>query len=374
MGNCLFKASSEDNPTQSIQIKPPNNPPDDQNSHAPTAIGGERSGRNTSPPLINGRSTLLMEPSLKVFTLAELKAATKEFRSDTFLGEGGFGEVFKGWIDEKTYAPSTVDGIGVPVAVKRSKFPYSCQGPKEGKAEVKFLAKFSHPNLVKLLGFCWEENQFLLVYEYMPKGSLDKHLFMRASVEALSWDMRLKIATGAARGLAFLHNSESSEKSVIYRDFKTSNILLDEEYNAKLSDFGLAKFGPIDGKSHVTTRVIGTHGYAAPEYVATGHLYVKSDVYGFGVVLLEMLTGRHAIDEFRPVEEIELVKWARPYLNDKKKLKKIMDQRLENLYPRRGAWEAAKLVRKCLQYDRNNRPSMKEVLETLENINPIIQG
>ncbi|EXB56312.1 Serine/threonine-protein kinase [Morus notabilis] len=105
-----------------------------------------------------------------------------------------------------------------------------------------------------------------------------------------------------------------------------------------------------------------------------GHLYVKSDVYGFGVVLLEMLTGRHAIDEFRPVEEIELVKWARPYLNDKKKLKKIMDQRLENLYPRRGAWEAAKLVRKCLQYDRNNRPSMKEVLETLENINPIIQG
>ncbi|PON34305.1 Mitogen-activated protein kinase kinase kinase [Parasponia andersonii] len=324
------------------------------------------------------------KPSLKVFSLAELKTVTREF--GTFLGEGVFGEVFKGWLNDKTYAPSTSHGVGIPVAVKKSKFPHSCQGLKEWKAEVKFLANLSHPNLVELLGFCWEENQFLLVYEYMTNGSLEKYIFTRA-FEALEWRIRLKIAIGAARGLAFLH---SLEKPVIYRDFKTSNILLDEAYNAKLSDFGLAKFGPVDGKSHVTTRVMGTHGYAAPEYVATvllkghlrvksttddciltGYLYVKSDVYGFGVVMLEMLTGRRAIDEFRPEEEIELVKWAGPYLKERKRLKKIMDPRLADQYPMEGAWQAAELITKCLQYDRKNRPSMEEVLESLENINAI---
>ncbi|XP_031254612.1 probable serine/threonine-protein kinase PIX13 isoform X1 [Pistacia vera] len=307
----------------------------------------------------------IVTPNMKMYTLAELRAATKNFRPDTVLGEGGFGRVFKGWVDEKTYAPSKV-GMGMAVAVKKSN-PDSLQGLNEWQAEVKFLGKFSHPNLVKLLGYCWEDRQFLLVYEYMQKGSLENHLFRKAA-EPLSWNIRLKIAIGAAKGLTFLH---SSEKSVIYRDFKASNILLDADYNAKLSDFGLAKLGPINGNSHVTTRVMGTYGYAAPEYVATGHLYVRSDVYGFGVVLLEMLTGLRALDTNRPSGNHNLVEYAKPSLSDRRKLKKIMDPRLEEQYPAKAASQCAELILKCLESDPKSRPSMDQVLENLEEISAI---
>ncbi|WCJ44714.1 Protein kinase superfamily protein [Euphorbia peplus] len=319
----------------------------------------ETNGVPLPPPPPVGR---IITPNLKMFTLTDLKSATRNFRPDTVLGEGGFGRVFKGWIDEKTFAPSKV-GVGIAVAVKKSN-PDSSQGLEEWQSEVKFLGKFSHPNLVKLLGYCWEEKQFLLVYEYMQKGSLENHLFRRGA-EPLSWDIRIKIAIGAAQGLAFLH---TSEKSVIYRDFKTSNILLDGEYNARLSDFGLAKLGPPNGDSHVTTRVMGTYGYAAPEYVATGHLYVKSDVYGFGVVLLEMLTGRRALDTNMPTGEHILVDWATPFLSDKRKLKKIMDPKFEEDYPIKGTILAAEIILNCLESDPKDRPSMEEVLDTLQKI------
>ncbi|PON34303.1 Mitogen-activated protein kinase kinase kinase [Parasponia andersonii] len=341
---------------------------DDQNDKTNNEAKNYSSGSTSasasasSPPIPNGK---VITPSLKLFTLAELKRATRDFRPDTVLGEGGFGTVFKGWVDEKTYAPSRV-GVGIAVAVKKSN-PDSTQGLKEWQAEVKFLGKFSHPNLVKLLGYCWEDNQYLLVYEYMQKGSLENHLF-RKGAEPLSWSKRLKVAIGAARGLSFLHNSE---KSVIYRDFKTSNILLDAAYNAKLSDFGLAKLGPVNGNSHVTTRIMGTYGYAAPEYVATGHLYLKSDVFGFGVVLLELLTGLRALDTNRPSGEHVLVDWARPSLTEKKKLRKIMDKGLGEEYPLKGAMQAADLIIKCLESDPKSRPSMEVVLETLEKINTI---
>ncbi|KAL2346177.1 hypothetical protein Fmac_000177 [Flemingia macrophylla] len=329
--------------------------------------------RTTTPPVKtaeNGVRTVVSseEPSnrkLIKYTLDELKSATRNFRPDTVLGEGGFGRVFKGWIDENTFKPSRV-GVGIPVAVKKS-YPDSLQGLEEWQSEVQFLGKFSHPNLVKLIGYCWEENQFLLVYEYMQKGSLESHLF-RKGAEALSWDTRIKIAIGAAKGLAFLH---TSEKSVIYRDFKSSNILLDGDFNARLSDFGLAKFGPVNGRSHVTTRVMGTYGYAAPEYVATGHLYVKSDVYGFGVVLLEMLTGLAAMDTKRPTGLHYLVEYAMPSLRDKKKLKAIMDTKIDEQYYLRAASHVAQLILKCLESDPKKRPSMEEVLETLEKAQTI---
>ncbi|RCV46710.1 hypothetical protein SETIT_9G553100v2 [Setaria italica] len=185
------------------------------------------------------------------------------------------------------------------------------------------------------------------------------------STEPLAWNTRLKIAIGAARGLAFLH---SSEKQVIYRDFKASNILLDSDFTAKLSDFGLAKNGPSAGRSHVTTRVIGTYGYAAPEYVATGHLYVKSDVYGFGVVLLELLTGLRAHDLNRPGHQQNLVDWARPYLSGRGKLTSLMDQRLGGQYPPKAALQAAKLANKCLAGDPRSRPSMADVVTALEGV------
>ncbi|NP_001234995.1 protein kinase [Glycine max] len=262
------------------------------------------------------------------------------------------------------------------VAIKKLN-PESTQGFQEWQksedsivwSEVNFLGRLSHPNLVKLLGYCWDDDELLLVYEFLPKGSLENHLFRRnPNIEPLSWNTRLKIAIGAARGLAFLH---ASEKQVIYRDFKASNILLDLNFNAKISDFGLAKLGPSGGQSHVTTRVMGTYGYAAPEYIATGHLYVKSDVYGFGVVLLEILTGMRALDTKRPTGQQNLVEWTKPLLSSKKKLKTIMDAKIVGQYSPKAAFQAAQLTVKCLEHDPKQRPSMKEVLEGLEAIEAI---
>lgn len=312
---------------------------------------------------------LLPTSSLKVYSFSDMKIATKSFKSDTVLGVGGFGTVYKGWVDEKTLAPSKV-GTGMMVAIKKLNHE-SVQGFQEWQSEVTFLGTLSHPNLVKLLGYCWEDQDLLLVYEYMPKGSLENHLFRRSTaVEPLSWDKRLKIAIGAARGLSFLHNSE---KKIIYRDFKASNILLDGDYNPKISDFGLAKLGPAGGESHVTTRVMGTCGYAAPEYVATGHLYVKSDVYGFGVVLLEMLTGLRALDMKRPSSQQNLINWGKPFLSQKRKLKTIMDARIEGQYSTKAAVQAAQLTLKCLETDMKRRPSMNEVVLVLEQIDSMTE-
>ncbi|KAI3459953.1 hypothetical protein Pfo_016616 [Paulownia fortunei] len=362
MGNCWPKPVDN---LSSSNTRPPS-----PVHHKNDATAVKNRSNNPSPPSDQGGggavvppSGQIITPNLKMFTLSELRSATRNFRPDTVLGEGGFGRVFKGYIDEKTYAPSRV-GIGMPVAVKKSN-PDSEQGLKEWQAEVKFLGKFSHPNLVKLLGYCWEERQFLLVYEYMQKGSLESHLFRKDAAEPIPWDIRMKIAIGAARGLAFLH---TTEKQVIYRDFKASNILLDGEFNAKLSDFGLAKLGPADGNSHVTTNVVGTYGYAAPEYMATGHLYVKSDVYGFGVVLLEIITGLRVLDLNRPGGQTNLVDWAKPSLTDNKKLRKIIDPRLLGQYPSKAAYGTAELILHCLEPDPKCRPNMEEVLVTLEQI------
>ncbi|KAL1820582.1 hypothetical protein ACET3Z_015451 [Daucus carota] len=331
-----------------------------QNQFSAAATGGTESS-------LNGE--LLPPPGLKVYSFSDMKTATKSFKSDSVLGEGGFGTVYKGWVDEKTLAPSKA-GTGMMVAIKKLNHE-SVQGFQEWQSEVNFLGTLSHPNLVKLLGYCWEDQDLLLVYEFMQKGSLENHLFRRSSaVEPLSWDKRLKIAIGAARGLSFLHNSE---KKIIYRDFKASNILLDGDYNPKISDFGLAKLGPAGGESHVTTRVMGTYGYAAPEYVATGHLYVKSDVYGFGVVLLEMLTGLRALDTKRPGRQQNLINWGKPFLSQKRKLKTIMDARIEGQYSTKAALKAAELTLKCLETDMKRRPSMKEVVEVLEQIDSMTE-
>ncbi|KAL6994231.1 Serine/threonine-protein kinase pbl34, partial [Sarracenia purpurea var. burkii] len=180
----------------------------------------------------------------------------------------------------------------------------------------------------------------------------------------LPWSIRMKIALGAAKGLAFLH--EEAERPVIYRDFKTSNILLDADYNAKLSDFGLAKDGPEGDKTHVSTRVMGTYGYAAPEYVMTGHLTSKSDVYSFGVVLLEMLTGRRSMDKNRPNGEHNLVEWAGTCLGERRRFYRLIDPRLEGRFSIKGAHKAVHLAFRCLSRDQKSRPLMSEVVEALK--------
>ncbi|KAK8926346.1 Serine/threonine-protein kinase [Platanthera zijinensis] len=290
------------------------------------------------------------------FTLFELETITKSFRSDYVLGEGGFGTVYKGYIDENVRT-----GLkSLPVAVKVLN-KQGLQGHKEWLTEVNFLGQLRHPNLVKLIGYCCEDDHRLLAYEFMFRGSLENHLF-RKTTAPLCWATRMMIALGAARGLAFLHNAE---KPVIYRDFKTSNILLDSDYTAKLSDFGLAKAGPQGDESHVSTRVMGTYGYAAPEYVMTGHLTARSDVYSFGVVLLELLTGRKSIDKTRPGREQSLVDWAHPKLNDKRKLLQIVDPKLEGQYSMRAAQKACSLAYYCLSPNPKARPLMSDVVDTL---------
>ncbi|CDP03082.1 unnamed protein product [Coffea canephora] len=302
-------------------------------------------------------SISLAGSNIHIFTLQELKVITQSFSSCNFLGEGGFGPVHKGFIDDKLRPGLKAQ----PVAVKLLDLDGS-QGHKEWLTEVIFLGQLRHPNLVKLIGYCCEEEHRLLVYEYMPRGSLENQLFRRYSV-SLPWSARMKIALGAAKGLAFLHEAE---KPVIYRDFKASNILLDSDYTAKLSDFGLAKDGPEGDDTHVSTRVMGTQGYAAPEYVMTGHLTAASDVYSFGVVLLELLTGRRSVDKTRPSREQNLADWARPMLKDSRKLSRIMDPRLEGMYSEEGAQQAAALAYHCLSHRPKNRPNMSDIVKTLE--------
>lgn len=305
----------------------------------------------------DSRENSLLYTHVIAFTLFELETITKSFRSDYILGEGGFGTVYKGYIDENV----RVGLKSLPVAVKVLN-KEGLQGHREWLTEVNFLGELRHPNLVKLIGYCCEDDHRLLVYEFMFRGSLENHLFRKATVP-LSWSTRMMIALGAAKGLAFLHNAE---RPVIYRDFKTSNILLDSDYTAKLSDFGLAKAGPQGDETHVSTRVMGTYGYAAPEYVMTGHLTARSDVYSFGVVLLELLTGRKSVDKTRPSKEQSLVDWARPKLNDKRKMLQIIDPRLESQYSVRAAQKACSLAYYCLSHNPKARPLMSDVVETLE--------
>ncbi|KAJ7955991.1 Kinase-like protein [Quillaja saponaria] len=310
-----------------------------------------------SSTLTEDLSISLAGSNLHVFTLAELKVITQSFSSTNFLGEGGFGPVHKGFIDDKLRPGLKAQ----PVAVKLLDLD-GTQGHREWLTEVIFLGQLRHAHLVKLIGYCCEEEHRLLVYEYMPRGSLENQLFRRYCV-SLPWSTRMKIAFGAAKGLLFLHETD---KPVIYRDFKASNILLDSDYTAKLSDFGLAKDGPEGSDTHVSTRVMGTHGYAAPEYIMTGHLTAKSDVYSFGVVLLELLTGRRSMDKSRPKREQNLAEWARPMLNDSRRLGRIMDPRLEGQYSEMGARKAAALAYLCLSHRPNQRPTMSTVVKTLE--------
>ncbi|XP_039061519.1 probable serine/threonine-protein kinase PBL9 isoform X2 [Hibiscus syriacus] len=307
---------------------------------------------------------ILQSSNLKSFNFSELRTATRNFRPDSVLGEGGFGCVFKGWIDENSLTAAK-PGTGLVIAVKRLN-QEGFQGHQEWLAEINYLGQLYHSNLVKLIGYCLEDDHRLLVYEFMPKGSLENHLFRRNSYfQPLSWKLRMKVALGAAQGLAFLH---SDEAKVIYRDFKTSNILIDSNYNAKLSDFGLAKDGPTGDKSHVSTRVMGTYGYAAPEYMATGHLTARSDVYSFGVVLLEMLTGKRALDKNRPSREQNLVDWAKPYLTSKRKILHVMDARIEGQYTLDAALKAAYLALQCLSTEPKLRPNMNAVVRALEKL------
>lgn len=290
----------------------------------------------------------------RVFNYRELATATRNFHPDSFLGEGGFGSVYKG----------TILGTDEVVAVKKLN-PTGLQGEKEFLVEVLMLSLLRHPNLVNMIGYCAEGTQRLLVLEFMPLGSLEAHLHdLPPDKEPLDWDTRMKIAAGAAKGVDYLHNE--AKPPVIFRDLKPSNILLDKGFDPKLSDFGLAKFGPVGDSSHVSTRVMGTHGYCAPEYALTGRLTAKSDTFSFGVVLLELISGRKAVDVNCNGKRTSLVDWARPLLKDRKSHLQLVDPRLNGHFPMSALRKAIDVAAMCVREDSNTRPTMHEVVLAMD--------
>ncbi|KAL0410504.1 UNVERIFIED_CONTAM: Receptor-like serine/threonine-protein kinase ALE2 [Sesamum latifolium] len=315
------------------QPDPP--PPATIRSLAKSSVAMLGSGPS-SPSFSLGSSMAAYTGSAKTFSSSDLEKATDYFNESRILGEGGFGRVYSGVLED-----------GTKVAVKILK-RYDQQGGREFLAEVEMLSRLHHRNLVKLIGICVEDRTRCLVYELIPNGSLESHLHgIDTETAPLNWSARLKIALGAARALAYLH--EDSSPRVIHRDFKASNILLEHDFTPKVSDFGLARTA-LDGENkYISTRVMGTFGYVAPEYAMTGHLLVKSDVYSYGVVLLELLTGRKPVDMTQPPGQENLVSWARPLLTSREGLGSIVDASLGPDFPLDSIAKVAAIASMCVQ-------------------------
>ncbi|KAL3520837.1 hypothetical protein ACH5RR_018986 [Cinchona calisaya] len=297
------------------------------------------------------------ESSCRRFSFAEIMLATQNFSDALVIGKGGFGKVYKGFIH----------GIPEIVAVKRLKSD-SKQGAQEFRAEIETLSKLRHIHLVSLIGYCNEYQEMILVYEYMPRGTLADNLYKFGNKERdctpLSWEKRLRICIGAARGLEYLHTS--SETGVIHRDVKDSNILLDENFVAKISDFGLSRLERINkSKSYVSTNVKGTTGYLDPDYCMTQRLTRKSDVYSYGVVLLVVLSGRRAVSIGSPVEQRSLLSSFRECIEGGA-IERMVDPSLQGKIPSNSLTEFVKCVKNCLQYEPKKRPTMAQVVASLE--------
>ncbi|CAN4085976.1 unnamed protein product [Withania somnifera] len=364
---CFQFSNSDKNDDQNKTTKSTSGQSSASVSTDPELKGSEYNSQNASSDISTEFSSRLSfsclshkKPcNLRVFTVEELKTATKNFSRSLMIGEGGFGGVYRGVLRD------TKDSN---IAVKQLS-QRGLQGHKEWVTEVNVLGVLEHRNLVKLMGYCAQDDergiQRLLVYEFLPNRSVQDHLMSRF-MSPLPWKTRLNIARDAARGLAYLH--EGMEFQIIFRDFKSSNILLDEKWNAKLSDFGLARLGPSDGLSHVSTAVVGTVGYAAPEYIQTGRLTSKSDVWSYGVFLYELITGRRPLDRNKPKNEQKLLEWVRPHLSDLKKFEQILDPRLDGNYSLRSAQKLAAIANRCLVKHPKNRPKMSEVLEMVNQV------
>jgi len=285
------------------------------------------------------------------YTLHELETATHGFAEDTLLGEGGYGIVYRGELPN-----------GTLVAVKNL-LNNKGQAEREFRVEVEAIGRVRHKNLVRLLGYCAEGAQRMLVYEYVDNGNLEQWLHgPLAESNPLTWEARMRIVLGTAKALAYFH--EALEPKVVHRDIKSSNILVDTTWNAKVSDFGLAKLLG-SGKTHVTTRVMGTFGYVAPEYCSTGLLTERSDVYSFGVLLMEVITGRDPVDYSRATGEVNLVDWLKQMVGNRRS-EEAADPNMR-VKPTTRALKRALLVSlRCVDPDAQKRPKMGHVVHMLE--------
>lgn len=320
------------------------------NSIAPHARSGSTSDFMYSPS-----ESGVVSNSKSWFTYEELFQATNGFSAQNLLGEGGFGCVYKGVLPDLR-----------EVAVKQLKIGGS-QGEREFRAEVEIITRVHHRHLVSLVGYCISEHQRLLVYDYVPNNTLHYHLHDE-NRPIMDWATRIKVAAGAARGIAYLH--EDCHPRIIHRDIKSSNILLDSNFEAQVSDFGLAKLA-LDSNTHVTTRVMGTFGYMAPEYATSGKLTEKSDVYSFGVVLLELITGRKPVDASQPLGDESLVEWARPLLGqalDNEDFEELVDPKLGNNYIDTEMFRMIEAAAACVRHSAAKRPRMSQVVRALDSL------
>uniref|UniRef100_A0A0D9VRI2 non-specific serine/threonine protein kinase n=1 Tax=Leersia perrieri TaxID=77586 RepID=A0A0D9VRI2_9ORYZ len=285
------------------------------------------------------------------YDLEELEAATGGFRAENVVGEGGYGTVYRG-----------VLAGGEVVAVKNL-LDHKGQAEKEFKVEVEAIGKVRHKHLVGLVGYCAEGPKRMLVYEFVENGNLEQWLHGDVGpVSPLTWDIRMKIAVGTAKGIAYLH--EGLEPKVVHRDIKSSNILLDTKWNPKVSDFGMAKVLG-SGSSYVNTRVMGTFGYVAPEYASTGMLNESSDIYSFGVLLMELISGKRPVDYSKSAGEVNLVEWFKGMVGSRR-VEELVDPRIEDPPPARALNRVLLVCLRCIDSDAHKRPKMGQIVHMLE--------
>ncbi|XP_066343722.1 proline-rich receptor-like protein kinase PERK7 [Miscanthus floridulus] len=328
-------------------------------SPSPGSVAAPLSGEMYSsgphgPPLPPPSPNVALGFSKSSFSYEELAAATSGFSSANMLGQGGFGYVYKG----------VLAGSGKEVAVKQLKSG-SGQGEREFQAEVEIISRVHHRHLVSLVGYCMAGNQRMLVYEFVANNTLEHHLYAKDG-PVMDWNTRMKIALGSAKGLAYLH--EDCHPRIIHRDIKAANILLDNNFEAMVADFGLAKL-TTDTNTHVSTRVMGTFGYLAPEYASSGKLTDRSDVFSFGVMLLELLTGRRPIDTTNYMED-SLVDWARPLLGaalaGETGFAELVDPRLGGEYSAVEVERLAACAAASTRHSAKRRPKMSQIVRALE--------